>query len=135
MKRILFALIIGASVSAQAQGGLIISDSTFTFDPSHDFFTISKIECEPYEHFTEWRGDMFSIGCPHDWVYAEHDDVNESSGILNMVYCPCGCPQTENEARICRHCLREETRVRSWGFHEKTKEDSEYMKLKKKTKE
>lgn len=140
MKNLLFILLL-AGTGAQAQ---MSSDNAFIFGPVEP----SRLDCEPYEHFTDWGvkyvGDSLKrcfehkgnrINISHSWVYADHDDVNKSSGVLNMVYCPCGCPQFENQARICSECLRHETRVRSYGFHAVERKESEYVRLKKRIKE
>lgn len=94
------------------------------------------IDCEYYENFTDWvevsEGSKPKVlhFTPHEWVYADKYDVNPTSGITNAVYCPCGCPGSQNEARICEICLRHETRVMNWGWAEKKKQESKYVELK-----
>lgn len=94
-----------------------------------DFF----YDCTPWENYSCWEQVISdkSLGlsiCVHEWVYAKYKDVNPQTGTTTMVYCPCGCPQYENEARICRKCKRHEKRTHSWGFTYEPHE-SEYKKL------
>lgn len=92
-------------------------------------------DCTPWENYSDWemvigqhdKKTGLSI-CIHEWVYAKYKDVNPQTGTTTMVYCPCGCPQYENEARICRKCKRHEKRTHSWGFTYEPHE-SEYKKL------
>jgi hypothetical protein len=85
-------------------------------------------DCEPWEKFTEWQAkNTGKAKCAHDWVIAEWGEVN----VYNMTTTlemppPCGKTSTENEARICRTCLRHETRVRMHGMKEVVKK-SEYQ--------
>lgn len=96
-------------------------------------------DCTPYETFTPWAAttDEKPQNVPHThrWVYAEKSEVNEYvypyHALALGCMTPCGpCAESENEARICSVCLRNETRVRSWGWTEKPKQESEYLKLK-----
>ena len=117
----------------------------FTFEPGGWTITEGSVvvrDCIPFEEFTEWKLELIgSIKIadmhegPHDWVYAEHSDVNLSwIELQTAIYCPCGCPKTDNEARICRVCFVHQTRTRTYG-HKPRVEESEYVKLKKKAKQ
>ena len=94
-------------------------------------------DCEPYETFSEWQakseGSDGQFIHKHEWVYAEREDVNPTSGITNAVYCPCGCPTTENQARICSACFRHEWRTRECGQRPKEKMKSKYLQILEKT--
>jgi len=96
-------------------------------------FLNPQYDCEPYETFTPWEvqseGNAEKALHSHVWVYAEFEDVNASSGITNAVYCPCGCPETQNQARICETCFRHEWRVRRYGMRPKEKEKSKYLQI------
>lgn len=114
----------------------------FTTEPGGWTITengVVVLDCFPFEEFTEWATDVQSkysrIIHVHDWVYAEHSDVNQSRvDLQTAMYCPCGCPKTDNEARICRVCFMHQTRTRTYGHRPRT-EESEYIKLKKKAKQ
>lgn len=65
--------------------------------------------------------------CPHEWVYANRDDVNGSllqTTLLNCAPCPCG--STTKEARICRACKFHQTRTLTIGYRNT---ESEYIQL------
>ncbi len=87
-------------------------------------------DCEPWEKFTEWQAkNAGKPKCAHDWVVAEWREVNG----INLIHTseippPCGKTSTENEARICRACLRHETRVRMHGMKEAVRK-SEFQTL------
>ncbi len=100
-------------------------------------------DCIPYEAFTPWvttaDGSSQSLSHHCRWVYADKSEVNprKDPRYTLAIGClsPCGCGETEIEARICSECFRHEIRQRSWGFSEKPAVESEYTKLKNKTKE
>jgi len=137
MKNVFILLLFAQLVSAQRNidpGFFVDTDPTRILAGMADPAITFNADCEWYQDYSEWSVNSVSDPtrfCIHQWVYAERSDVNQSSGITNAVYCHCGCPQSENEARICSVCLRHETRVRSWGWAQKPKQESEYMKLKK----
>lgn len=87
-------------------------------------------DCEPWETFTEWEAKNTGKGkCAHDWVVAEWNDVNVIDPFTTLeMPPPCGKTRHENEARICRTCLRHETRVRTYGMKEVVKK-SEFQTL------
>lgn len=89
-------------------------------------------DCEQKEKFSEWM-PVDSTSCDHVWVYAEWKDVNATSGITTLQYCPCGCGGTENQARICSLCLLHQKRVRTY-WYEKVERKSDYKKLLEKSK-
>lgn len=136
MKNILILLFFAQIASAQTDTiTLKVNSGSITTVPTLSIFGPStSFDCEPYEKFTDWVvtniGDFENKLHSHKWVYADIYDINKSSGITNAVYCPCGCGNSENEARICQTCLRHETRVRHWGFTQTTKKESKYMQIK-----
>lgn len=94
--------------------------------------TLVIYECETRDTFTEWKakgtGDERIRHLQHEWVYAEWADVNYKSNTTYLVYCPCGCGDTEIEARICAICGRNEFREHSWWYVQKARQ-SGYMKI------
>jgi len=103
-------------------------------------FSLPKYDCEPYETFTPWEakieGNATKIVHSHAWVYAERDDVNHQFFETSTGWqCPCSCPTTENQARICETCLRHEWRVREYGMRAKEKEKSKYLQIVERVKE
>ena len=96
----------------------------------------NNIDCKPFESFSNWEAKEDGVKtCDHSWVYAEYGDVNWDTGITTLEYCPCGCADHENQARICSKCLRHESRVRTYGYKQVPKPVSEYKKLLGKTKQ
>ena len=87
-------------------------------------------DCEPWETFTEWEAKNQGKGkCAHDWVVAEWSEINAIDPFTTLeMPPPCGKTRHENEARICRNCLRHETRVRTYGMKEVVKK-SEFQTL------
>lgn len=87
-------------------------------------------DCEAWETFTEWAAkNQGKSKCAHDWAVAEWREVNG----INLIQTsemppPCGKTRHDNEARICRTCLRHETRVRTYGMKE-VERKSEYQAL------
>lgn len=83
---------------------------------------------ELWEKYSDWEvigGHTGTDTCIHDWIYAEDEDVNPID-IVDCLNIPI--PQMENkEARICRICLRNEERIRSYGY--KKLYESDYKKL------
>lgn len=77
-------------------------------------------DCEAWETFTAWTAEnKTKTVCNHEWVYAEWNEVNTLDIFTTLeMPPPCGKSRTENEARICRNCLRHETRVRTHGMKE-----------------
>ena len=90
-------------------------------------------EYEPYETFSDWQvrneGNDVLIIHKHEWVYAEREDINPFFGFTNAVYCPCGCGDSENQARICSACFRHEWRTREYGQRPKEKLKSKYLQI------
>lgn len=147
MKNLLFLLLFAAT-SAGAQ--VVLTTRGATAEPFYGLpgtvmftnesgaieghLTLQKtFDCESYETLTPWlaksEGDDGKFIHKHEWVYAEHDDINKSYGLTAAVYCPCGCPTTENQARICEACFRHECRTREYGQRPKEKEKSKYLQI------
>lgn len=87
----------------------------------NNFSRIYRVpDCEPWETFADWQAkNTGKAKCVHDWVVAEWNEVNTISAFTTLeMPPPCGKTRTENEARICRTCLRHETRARSYGMKE-----------------
>jgi len=97
--------------------------------PGNLIWITPDVDCKYWESYSEWVSTITGYtNCAHSWAYAEYKDVNESSSVVNAVYCPCGCPDSRNEARICRACKRHETRTFAFGYT-MSNEPSEYMRL------
>lgn len=116
--------------------------STFPVYLGNQAFTISgtasirAIDCQPFESLSNWEAKEDGVKtCDHSWAYAEYGDVNLDTGITTLEYCPCGCYDHENQARICAKCLRHESRVRTYGYKQVPKPVSEYKRLSGKTKQ
>ncbi len=136
----LLTLLLFAATSAGAQVELNPLQITWLLATNGgvEYFPHSvRLDCEPYETFTPWQarseGNDGKFIHKHEWVYAEREDVNPTSGITNAVYCPCGCPTTENQARICSACFRHEWRTRECGQRPKEKMKSKYLQIVEKT--
>lgn len=144
-------LLVLLPLFTQAQNALDTLPPMFTTEPGGWTITendVVVLDCFPFEEFTEWvpdgkpqgmwavrDSDQIRLVHRHYWVYAEHSDVNQSwIDVQTAMHCPCGCPKTDNEARICRVCLEHQTRTRTYG-NKPRKEESEYVKLKKKAKQ
>ena len=122
--------LVGGGVSATFARVGIIGDSFRIFSRIID----GNTDCEYFDHQTGWEdiaGVTLAIGHgSHNWVYAKRSDVNKTIDWVYADHCPCGCPQTEKEARICSVCYREEQRTRTWGYNSVPRGESEYMKIK-----
>jgi hypothetical protein len=137
MKKLIFAALALLNVQAVAQqyvpGGpersATSSDPSFVIATAPVFWKKAP-SCKPYESFTDWQAENAGQGtCLHAWVYAEWRDIN----LIDLTQTselppPCGRLNTENEARVCRQCLRHETRTRTYGRHE-VPEKTEYQQL------
>ena len=143
MKKILFLLVF-IPVLAQAQSAAQLPVTHFTGKVSvvgtcdtivpEDFviqnpgWTITSLptygfrvpDCEPWETFTDWQAkNTGKAKCAHEWVVAEWNEVNALDLFTTLeMPPPCGKTRHDNEARICRTCLRHETRVRTHGMKE-----------------
>ena len=97
-----------------ARPGLLFSSTSSVYP------TVRVPDCEPWETFTEWQViNISKEKCTHDWVVAEWREVNTLDWYTTLeMPPPCGKTRTDNEARICRTCLRHETRVRAYGMKE-----------------
>ena len=87
----------------------------------NNFSRIHRLpDCEAWETFTDWQAkNTGKTKCVHDWVVAEWNEVNTISAFTTLeMPPPCGKTRHDNEARICRTCLRHETRVRTHGMKE-----------------
>ncbi len=146
MKNVFILLLFAQLVSAQRSidpGFFVDTDHTRILAGMADPVITFNADCIPYETFTPWvttaDGNSQDLSHHHKWVYADKSDVNPRKGprYTLAIGClsPCGCGETEIEARICSECFRHEIRQRSWGFSEKPAVESEYTKLKNKTKE
>ena len=104
-----------------------LSAQSFTLGES-----ISIDYCKYNEKFSDWATKGNCSGdqkqCKHEWVYAERADLNPTTMLTTAVYCPCGCPGSEYEARVCKACLLHESRLRSWWYTIQ-KHESEYIQL------
>jgi hypothetical protein len=120
-------ILLAQSDSSSLANDLHITDTGL---PSFYSFFDSDYECEKWDKYSEWEVQSPSQkeDCGHEWVYAEWKDVNESSGITTLAYCPCGCGDSENEARICSKCYLHQTRVHTYGYSQKRRQ-SEYTKI------
>jgi len=140
MKKILTVLLFAAT-SAGAQAVLTTAPekpepfygTTELYLESPVYYS-SRLDCEPYETFTPWvaksEGSATKTLHQHEWVYAEREDVNHAFFDVTVGWkCPCGCPTTENQARICEACFRHEWRTREYGQRPKEKEKSRYLRL------
>ena len=87
-------------------------------------------DCEAWETFTGWQAkNTGKTKCAHDWAVAEWDEVNTRNLYTTLeMPPPCGKTRYDNEARICRTCLRHETRVRTYGMKE-VERKSEFQSL------
>ena len=135
MKKLLILLLFAAT-SAGAQVELNTLQLTGTLAPNGGvgYFQHSvRLDCEPYEIFSDWQaksdGNDGQFIHKHEWVYAEREDVNTQINLTTLAYCPCGCGETENQARICEVCFRHEWRTREYGMKPKEKAKSRYLQI------
>lgn len=137
MKKILiFLLLFPALTQAQdtipqewAQG--VTARPGLLFSSTSSVYPVMRIpDCELWETFTDWEAkNTNKIVCNHAWAYAEWNEVNALDLFTTLeMPPPCGKTRHDNEARICRTCLRHETRVRSHGMKEVVKK-SEFQTL------
>lgn len=143
MKNTLLLTLIFLATCAAAQttltGGQLLSRGIYLGDQAVTISctaSMGAIDCKPFESFSNWEAKEDGVKtCEHSWVYAEYGDVNRETGITTLQYCPCGCTDHENQARICSKCLRHESRVRTYGYNQVPKPVSEYKRLSGKTKQ
>lgn len=98
----------------------------------------NNYDCIQRQKITEWQTtnehiDTNTLCKTHLFVYADYKDVNKVESMTYAVYCPCGCGDTRNEARICKVCLLSQTRT-IYTYYEAVEHSSEYLKLLKKKK-
>jgi len=88
--------------------------------PQISYPSLRVPDCEAWETFSAWEVKNSNIiMCNHAWAYAEWNEVNTLDLFTTLeMPPPCGRTRHENEARICRTCLRHETRVRMHGMKE-----------------
>lgn len=119
--------LFGIALLALCFSGLNAQTLIYSIDTSGHY---NKVNCVAYESFTNWEAKKKESETHlHKWVYSEYDDLNQDYGIVNLVYCPCGCPEYENQGRVCSLCFREEYRIRTYGFRSEQKPESEFKKI------
>lgn len=107
-------------------GGVVSDKITFSTLSGLSSYTIG--DCEQRESLSAWTPTDSLATCEHDWCYADWKDVNEVRLWTTAQYCPCGCGGSTNEARVCRKCLLNQRRIRSY-WYVKVEKKSEYQQL------
>lgn len=120
--------------SQQAQWGFRLADSLP--DPVYvvrNFtYSVPSFDCVRKCSETAWEEEQPGSECGvHEWISAEYSDLNDFSYLTKTVYCPCGCPTSTVEGRICSLCGRMERRVVTCWYEQEARE-SLYKRFKEK---
>lgn len=86
-------------------------------------------DCVSDTTFGAWVSTDAKTECAHQWIYKYHEPTLQ---IVNPDDCNCGnhCNHSNKEARICRTCLRHESRVVEVIWHKRLTEYEELLKKK-----